>query len=1228
MQNEILGTSNLERLLSRSDLLHPCISKNDKGLSWDGYIDVYQSGRNKQPKSNWLYQVPVQVKGHKGVNQSEKPDRYNIELSDLRIYRERGGTLFFKVSFDNAGKNEMFFYKALLPGDISELLKTAPGQKTTCVQLDPFPTDIVTVESILTAFAKAMKAHTEGSTLRWVDFDPVFNVSRKNPPSVSVAQKDPYSYNADILPLLGREAELKQLRDFLADDRPFCWWAIVGPGGSGKTRLVYEFQKELEEERHWTVDKLGPSQMNDLPKLSQEEFLNSQPGPTLLIMDYAQQFSTQLSKWLNRLTADDWRWNPDAPLRLLLLERADKDVNGEYPWEKDLLENTDSYRLSRTRFSDILELLSDEDLLSQVIERFATYLCQKDESLPVMTRTEAKALSAQLHSTEEKTRTPLFAMLLTEATLYKSLQNDWSPETLLDFHIDREKRLLEGRLREVAKGNRLLRNAVFELRRVATVLGTAGDPEWEVLRTLLPDCAKQIHRAAETAMWPEEELLQALDVMDGTGERIHSLRPDLFGEYMVLDWLRKGNHTKGEINRFFATILSLPDASTTFFLRVLRDFLNIIRNPNGGYHEWLIPVGMAFDDSQTAALIGLLFTLFDGAPVDSAPILSKKQKELVFAKEESTRAWILKRMVEYVKAFQDDTVEAESAYSNIASIYMEMGDYQKALEYYDKVQKIDETVLGLEHSQTAVTYNGIALVYFSMGNYTEALEYYGKARKIEENVLGPEHPNTLITYDNIGNVYRDLGDYQKALEYYDKELMRLETVFGINNKSTATVYNNLAIVYDALGDYQKALEYYEKAQKIHLIVLGPEHPDTASTYHNIGCVYLNMGDYTTALENFEKAQKIEETVLGMAHPEIASTYCQIANSYRIKGDYSKALEYHHKALKIQETVLGPENIATASTYNGIGYVYESMGDYQKALEYFEKALKIQENVYRSGHEYTGSTYNGIACVYKKLGEYKKALKYFDKALKMQKAVLGLEHNNASTIYNGISSVYHAMGDYQKALEYEKKAIKIAERVLGLGHLNTATLYNNIACIYREMGKYLKAIEYFDKAVRIRKKVLGDENLSTVDIYNSIAEVYLTMGNYSKALEYYLMVQKLMETVLGLEHSYTGITYTHISIVYRAMNDYQKALEYYYKVQKIQEKIYGIEDPDTAMVYHNLAVMHFEAHNLRDALRYSNLAEETIQRILGPEQPLTQVITQFNVILKRLSSSPETLGDDV
>jgi tetratricopeptide (TPR) repeat protein len=156
--------------------------------------------------------------------------------------------------------------------------------------------------------------------------------------------------------------------------------------------------------------------------------------------------------------------------------------------------------------------------------------------------------------------------------------------------------------------------------------------------------------------------------------------------------------------------------------------------------------------------------------------------------------------------------------------------------------------------------NQIGILNYHLGDYPKALEYYQKSLAIREKVLGLEHPNIAQSYNNIGELYRSMGDYPKALEYHQKSLAVFEKVLGVEHPDTATSYNNIGLVYKSMGDYPKALEYYQKDLAISEKVLGKEHPFTAISYNNIGLVYESMGDYPKALEYHQKSLAIKEKV--------------------------------------------------------------------------------------------------------------------------------------------------------------------------------------------------------------------------------------------------------------------------------------------------------------------------------------------------------------------------------
>ena len=49
-----------------------------------------------------------------------------------------------------------------------------------------------------------------------------------------------------------------------------------------------------------------------------------------------------------------------------------------------------------------------------------------------------------------------------------------------------------------------------------------------------------------------------------------------------------------------------------------------------------------------------------------------------------------------------------------------------------------------------------------MGEYSKALEYYEKSIEIKKIALPQNHPN--LANSNIGQVYNNMGEYSKAFE--------------------------------------------------------------------------------------------------------------------------------------------------------------------------------------------------------------------------------------------------------------------------------------------------------------------------------------------------------------------------------------------------------------------------------------------------------------------------------
>jgi len=115
---EIQGVTSLEFLLASTKVLEPHLKKNDKTMSWDGTIFVF----NQQiAKKDFFGKVPVQVKSEKVTKLSIDYRSKNFSKIDLVNYFKDGGILIFLVEIDIKNNSKIFF-ASLLPNDLKIIL--------------------------------------------------------------------------------------------------------------------------------------------------------------------------------------------------------------------------------------------------------------------------------------------------------------------------------------------------------------------------------------------------------------------------------------------------------------------------------------------------------------------------------------------------------------------------------------------------------------------------------------------------------------------------------------------------------------------------------------------------------------------------------------------------------------------------------------------------------------------------------------------------------------------------------------------------------------------------------------------------------------------------------------------------------------------------------------------------------------------------------------------------
>ncbi|QUW23060.1 hypothetical protein JSQ81_05680 [Sporosarcina sp. Marseille-Q4063] len=155
---EVIGVTAVTMELTRNTLLKGEIPTNDKTVSWDGEIQVYNEKNHN--KSSLYGRVPVQVKAHEVEYLSGDKIKHRLNKNDLRNYYHDGGVLFFVVEFIDAFHKKVY-YDALLPIDLKMIIEEMKDQASINHEFGTLPSENNALDIICRNFILNSRKQTQ-----------------------------------------------------------------------------------------------------------------------------------------------------------------------------------------------------------------------------------------------------------------------------------------------------------------------------------------------------------------------------------------------------------------------------------------------------------------------------------------------------------------------------------------------------------------------------------------------------------------------------------------------------------------------------------------------------------------------------------------------------------------------------------------------------------------------------------------------------------------------------------------------------------------------------------------------------------------------------------------------------------------------------------------------------------------------------------------------------------
>lgn len=310
-------------------------------------------------------------------------------------------------------------------------------------------------------------------------------------------------------------------------------------------------------------------------------------------------------------------------------------------------------------------------------------------------------------------------------------------------------------------------------------------------------------------------------------------------------------------------------------------------------------------------LIGVLITCFSDLYAQNHLKIDSLQNRLLHTKADTSKIVYLYEIALQYQQFNPDT-----------TLLYALRSYNKSI----RINYLD----GISRSATI-----IGNVYLNAGNYAKALEYFIEKLKAEEKRNNPEIQTIAII--QIATTYQFEGEYTLAASY----ALRADSIIDTNKLSRLKLYSllNLGDLYEKSDNINLAMKYTQEANN--LAIKNKNETLRGVVLNNLGNIYAKSGNAELAIQNYKNA--IPLLVAESDELAIAETTLGLAKQYLRINALDSALLYGKDSYELSKKNGFLSKQLDACIF--LTKYYKNKSDINNAFYYQEEEIMLKDSIY-------------------------------------------------------------------------------------------------------------------------------------------------------------------------------------------------------------------------------------------------------------------------------------------